>query len=179
MTKPSRYAFLTTFAVVVASGAITTAGSNGAPAQEPLATFAVGANTSAGSNGAPSQATAPQFAETVVVAVAAPKGGAARQGHLLTFSGPIGIPGASLTAGTYLFAFPSRQDAGLIRVSSTNGADIYALFHSNLVTDTARGIKSDSGITWRPRREGQAPSIASWFPAGSSEGREFRYPTPE
>jgi hypothetical protein len=59
MTKPSRYAPLATFAVVLACVAITSAGSNQAPAQEPLATFAVGAITTAGSNGAPSQAPKP------------------------------------------------------------------------------------------------------------------------
>jgi hypothetical protein len=142
----------------------------------PLATFAVFAIVAiTSSDTVAAQAPIPQFEETVVIAVNAPVRTGGPGDYFMTFGGPVRVPGASLNAGTYLFTFPSPDSPGTLRVSSADRAVVHAMFSTTDVSDYTRDARSSSVITWRPQQAGLAPSIASWFPAGSSRGWRFLY----
>ena len=93
----------------------------------------------------------------------------------LTFSGPVGLPGVTLPAGTYTFErvdVPDRID--LVRVSARNGSHVYLTAFTRIV-QRPRGLKSSQSVTFREGRPGAAPEIASWFPMGAGEGHQFVY----
>jgi hypothetical protein len=93
----------------------------------------------------------------------------------LTFSGPVGLPGVTLPAGTYIFervVMPDRIN--LVRVSARNRSHVYMTAFTRIV-QRPRGLKSSQAVTFREGRPGAAPEIASWFPMGAGEGHQFVY----
>ncbi len=93
----------------------------------------------------------------------------------LTFSGPVGLPGVTLPAGTYIFErvdTPDRID--LVRVSARNRSHVYMTAFTRIV-QRPRGLKSSQAVTFREGRPGAAPQIAAWFPMGAGEGHQFVY----
>jgi hypothetical protein len=116
----------------------------------------------------------PRFKESLVV-TAAPKAERASE-YMLTFSGPVGVPGVSLSAGSYLFRFPS-EDAKVIQVLKADRSDVYAMFHTIPAGTIDRSKSSDTNeVTWKERRIDAPPAIKAWFPSGGSVGYEFVYP---
>ena len=93
----------------------------------------------------------------------------------LTFSGPVGLPGITLPAGTYIFErvdMPDRID--LVRVSARNRSHVYLTAFTEIV-QRPHSLKSSQAVTFREGRPGVAPEIASWFPMGAVEGHKFVY----
>ena len=93
----------------------------------------------------------------------------------LTFSGPVGLPGLTLPAGTYIFErvdMPDRID--LVRVSARNRSHVYLTSFTRII-DRPRNLKSNQAVAFREGRPGAAPEIASWFPMGAAEGHQFVY----
>jgi hypothetical protein len=117
-------------------------------------------------------------AAVVVIALSALSAGAfasASNTMYLTFSGPVGLPGVTLPAGTYIFErvdMPDRID--LVRVSARNRSHVYLTAFTNVV-QRPHGLKSSQAVTFREGRPGAAPEIASWFPMGAAEGHQFKY----
>jgi hypothetical protein len=113
----------------------------------------------------------PQFRDTITVRgmVRGPGVGA---DHLLTFSGPVALPGISLGAGTYVFARPS---ANVLQVLSSDRRHPYAML---LTVATTRADSIDSyQIVLGPRMaEGAPRRIEAWFVPGESTGQELIYP---
>ena len=117
-------------------------------------------------------------ATVAVIALSALSAGVFATGRntmYLTFSGPVGLPGVTLPAGTYTFErvdMPDRID--LVRVSARNGSHVYLTAFTEIV-QRPRNLKSSQAVTFREGRPGAAPEIASWFPMGASEGHQFKY----
>lgn len=117
-------------------------------------------------------------AAVVVIALSALSAGvfaSASDTMYLTFSGPVGLPGVTLPAGTYIFErvdTPDRID--LVRVSARNRSHVYMTAFTRIV-ERPRGVKSNQAVTFREGRPGAAPEIASWFPMGASVGHQFVY----
>jgi hypothetical protein len=121
----------------------------------------------------------PRFEETLVV-TATPKAekpvtGAATD-YFLTFSAPVGVPGATLAAGTYLFRFPLGAGTTAIQVLKADRSNVYAMFMSIPVTDLKRTMSSDTQVVmWRERQAGAPPSIKEWYLPGQTTGYKFIY----
>ena len=117
-------------------------------------------------------------AAVVVIALSALSAGVfavAPNTMYLTFSGPVGLPGVTLPAGTYIFErvdTPDRID--LVRVSARNRSHVYLTAFTRTI-DRPRNLKSSQAVTFREGRPGAAPEIASWFPMGAAEGHQFVY----
>ena len=113
-------------------------------------------------------------AAVVVIALSALSSGvsaSASNTMYLTFSGPVGLPGVTLPAGTYIFERVDMPDRiNLVRVSARNRSHVYLTAFINIV-QRPRGLKSNQSVTFREGRPGAAPAIASWFPMGAGEGR--------
>jgi hypothetical protein len=124
---------------------------------------------------AAAQAQKPRFEEAIVV-TATPRAGSPSE-FVMTFSGPVQVPGITLPAGTYLFRFPS-ETSKVIQVLKADRSNTYAMFHSIPVVDVKRDVTTDAHeITWRERALGVPPAIRGWFVPGRSIGYEFVYPS--
>ena len=90
---------------------------------------------------------------------------ASRSEQVLSFSGPIGIPGVGLAPGTYIF---QRFDPGLVRVLSSDLSKVYATFFVTPVERT-EGL-SHTQVTFMRSSKGSPLQLAAWFPAGTMDG---------
>jgi hypothetical protein len=122
----------------------------------------------------------PRFDETLVV-TATPKAGITVKGegsdYFLTFSSPVGVPGVTLPAGTYLFRFPAGTGTRIIQVLKADRSNTYAMFTTMPAQDVTRSIFSDGQVVmFRERQAGAPPTIKEWYLPGQNTGYEFIYP---
>jgi hypothetical protein len=98
------------------------------------------------------------------------------QSMVVTFSGPVEIPGAVLPAGTYEFRLANpTTDRSLVEVLSADGTRSYALLFTNA---TARTNPTDEPVVnLEERAAGSPEAIRSIFYPGNTTGMAFVYPT--
>jgi hypothetical protein len=93
----------------------------------------------------------------------------------LTFSQPVGLPGVTLPAGTYLFEVADPLvSADIIRVSNRKRTMVYFTAWTDRVERRA-GERGEMGITFTPAQPESVRRIAAWYPRGESSGHEFIY----
>lgn len=93
----------------------------------------------------------------------------------LTFSAPVQVPGATLSAGSYRFRLTNAASSrNVMQVLSNDGVTVYGMF--NTVEDRRRLITDDPAVTFRETPAGAAPAIKSLFYGGEHRGYEFVYP---
>jgi hypothetical protein len=114
-------------------------------------------------------AAGPQFRDTITVRGMVRGSGA---DHVLTFSGPVALPGVSLGAGTYVFTRPS---ANLLQVFSADRRHPYALLLTLATTRTSQ-IDTYQVVLGPRMAEGAPRRIDAWFVPGESTGQELIYP---
>jgi LPXTG-motif cell wall-anchored protein len=116
-------------------------------------------------------------AAVLAVATPAPVSGAETYDKLahLTFSGPVQIPGVTLSAGTYRFRLTNPDTSrNVLQVLSNDGAIVYAMFHT--IPDVRSSVTVDPVATFRETPAGVAPAMKSLFYGGEYSGYEFVYP---
>jgi hypothetical protein len=93
----------------------------------------------------------------------------------LTFSAPVQIPGATLSAGTYRFHLANPETSrNVLQVLSHDGAIVYAMFHT--IPDRRSSLTEDAVVTFRETPSGVPPAVRSLFYGGEYRGYEFVYP---
>lgn len=93
----------------------------------------------------------------------------------LTFSAPVQIPGATLSAGRYRFHLTNPVSSrNVMQVLSSDGSIVYGMF--NTTWDRRRFVTDDPAVTFRETPAGVAPAIKSLFYGGYHEGYQFLYP---
>jgi hypothetical protein len=100
---------------------------------------------------------------------------------VITFSGPVEIPGVHLTgwgvlpAGTYVFKIlDSQSDRHIVQIFSTDEKTVYATI---LAIPNYRLKPTDKTvITFRERPAGEPEALRAWFYPGRNWGEEFVYP---
>src|SRR5688572_16909434 len=100
---------------------------------------------------------------------------------VVTFSGPVEIPGVHLKgwgvlpAGTYVFKIlDSQSDRHIVQIFSKDELTVYATI---LAIPNYRLQPTDKTvITFRERPAGQPEAIRAWFYPGRNWGEEFVYP---
>jgi hypothetical protein len=100
---------------------------------------------------------------------------------VVTFSGPVEIPGVHLTgwavlpAGTYVFKIlNSDSDRHIVQIFSKDEKTIYATI---LAIPNYRLKATDKTvITFRERPAGEPEALRAWFYPGRNWGEEFVYP---
>ena len=91
--------------------------------------------------------------------------------HLMSFSGPIEIPGVGLPAGSYLFRFITPS---IVQVTSPDRSTVYGMF---LTTPASRNDdRDDQEITFENARNGTPARIEGWFFRDSLNGVAPVYP---
>ena len=100
---------------------------------------------------------------------------------VMTFSGPVEIPGvhlkgwAVLPAGTYVFKIlNSQSDRHIVQIFSEDEKTVYATI---LAIPNYRLRATDKTvITFRERPAGEPEALRAWFYPGRNWGEEFVYP---
>ena len=100
---------------------------------------------------------------------------------VITFSGPVEIPGVHLTgwgvlpAGTYVFKIlDSQSDRHIVQIFNQDETTIYATI---LAIPNYRLKATDKTVvTFRERPAGEPEALRAWFYPGRNWGEEFVYP---
>jgi hypothetical protein len=100
---------------------------------------------------------------------------------VITFSGPVEIPGVHLAgwgvlpAGTYVFkVLDSQSDRHIVQISNKEETKVYATI---LAIPNYRLKATDKTVmTFRERPAGQPEALRAWFYPGRNWGEEFVYP---
>jgi hypothetical protein len=100
---------------------------------------------------------------------------------VITFSGPVEIPGvhlagwAVLPAGTYVFKIlDSQSDRHIVQISSKDETTVYATILA--IPNYRLKSTEKTVITFRERPAGQPEALRAWFYPGRNWGDEFVYP---
>jgi hypothetical protein len=93
----------------------------------------------------------------------------------LTFSGPVGLPGVTLPAGTYRFELADPNvSLNIVRVRSKAGSTIYFMGFTDRV-ERPDGLPAGPHISLGEVPRGTPAPITAWYPEGDKFGHLFRY----
>ena len=92
----------------------------------------------------------------------------------LTFSGPVQVPGATLSAGTYRFRLMNPDTSrNVLQVLSHDGVIVFAMF--NTTPDGRSTVTADPITTFIETPAGVPPAVKSLFYGGEHSGYAFVY----
>jgi LPXTG-motif cell wall-anchored protein len=92
----------------------------------------------------------------------------------LTFTGPVQVPGAMLSAGTYRFKLANPDSSrNIVQVMNHDGTNVYAMFYTT--PDMRMEITDEAVVTFKETPAGVPPVIRSLFYGGEHGGYEFNY----
>jgi hypothetical protein len=95
--------------------------------------------------------------------------------NYVTFSGPVGLPGVTLPAGTYLFELASPLTSpDLVRVRNEERTMVYLTTFTERIA-RPEGLPENHLISFGERSRGAVPPVAAWYPIGDSRGHKFIY----
>ena len=94
---------------------------------------------------------------------------------LLTFSGPVDVPGITLPAGTYRFSLADPESGRrVVKISDKDGTRSYGMF---LSIPNQRMTPADKPVVmFKEAAPGAPPAVQVWFYPGETYGYEFAYP---
>jgi hypothetical protein len=102
------------------------------------------------------------------------------QKTVVTFSGPVEIPGVHLTgfavlpAGTYVFKLlNSESDRHIVQIFSADEKTVYATILA--IPNYRLKVTGKTVMTFRERPAGEPEALRAWFYPGSNSGEEFVY----
>ena len=97
------------------------------------------------------------------------------QKTVLTFSGPVEIPGQVLAPGTYVFRLAdSASDRNIVQVYNKNENHLYGTFLT--IPDYRLKPASKPIITFDERAADSPEAVKAWFYPGENYGHDFVYP---
>jgi LPXTG-motif cell wall-anchored protein len=97
------------------------------------------------------------------------------QKTIITFSGPVEIPGQVLPPGTYVFKLmDSQSDRNIVEVFNKNQDHVYGTFLA--IPDYRLKPSGKPIITFEERAAGAPEAVKAWFYPGDNYGHEFVYP---
>jgi hypothetical protein len=100
------------------------------------------------------------------------------QKTVVTFSGPVEIPGQVLPAGTYVFKLADSQASRSI-VQIFNSEENHVFSTILAIPDYRMKPSEKTIISFAERPAGQPEAIKGWFYPGKTHGHEFVYPKTE
>ena len=93
----------------------------------------------------------------------------------LTFTAPVQVPGARLSAGTYRFHLTNADTSrNVLQVLSNDGAIVYAMF--NTTPDRRSALTPEADVTFLETPAGVPPAVRSLFYGHEYGGYQFVYP---
>jgi hypothetical protein len=93
----------------------------------------------------------------------------------LTFSGPVSLPGVTLSRGTYTFEVADAEaSADVIRVRNRTTNVVVFLGFTHRI-ERPKGMSDNRSIVFGEAPRGTAPPIVEWYPGGDVTGHQFIY----
>src|SRR5258708_27968125 len=94
---------------------------------------------------------------------------------IVTFSGPVSLPGTTLPAGTYVFKIAdSAANRNIVQIFDRDDAKlITTLLAVAAQRDQAEG---DPVVSFKETPSDRPPAVRYWYYAGEKDGNEFIYP---
>jgi hypothetical protein len=100
------------------------------------------------------------------------------QKTVVTFSGPVEIPGQVLRAGTYVFKLADLQSPhDVVQVYSADEKHLYGSFLS--ISEQRLEPTGSPVVTLEESTAGAPVAVKSWFYPGEETGHEFIYSQPD
>lgn len=97
------------------------------------------------------------------------------QKTIVTFSGPVEIPGRVLSPGTYVFKLADSQaDRNIVQVYGKNEQHFYGTYLT--IPDYRLRLTGKPVINFEERAAGSPEAVKAWFYPGDNYGHEFVYP---
>lgn len=94
---------------------------------------------------------------------------------ILTFSGPVDVPGMTLPAGTYRFQLADPESGRrVVKVSNEDGSKAYGIFLS--IPNQRATPANEPVVMFNETPAGMPPAVKMWFYPGETFGYEFVYP---
>jgi hypothetical protein len=94
---------------------------------------------------------------------------------LLTFSGPVDVPGITLPAGTYRFSLADPESGRrVVRVADKDGTHTLGMFIS--IPNQRMKPTDKPVVMFKEAAAGSPQAIQAWFYPGETYGYEFAYP---
>jgi hypothetical protein len=96
---------------------------------------------------------------------------------ILTFSGPVELPGIALGSGTYIFEL--IDPVGSIDVVTVRDKNQTRVYYSGFTRRVERPSGKVGAVTLEETRPGVVPRILAWYPTTDPVGHSFVYPKRE
>jgi len=94
---------------------------------------------------------------------------------LVTFSGPVQVPGVTLPAGTYTFKLADPESSRrVIQIWNKDATHLYTTLLT--ISNERMEPASKPVVMFKETASGQAPAVQAWFYPGDRFGEEFVYP---
>jgi len=97
-----------------------------------------------------------------------------RDRTIMTFSGPVELPGMRLESGTYVFRIADTASRNVIQVLS--GDEKEMLGQWLFVSAERPEVTGDTVVTFRETSAASTPAVQFWYYPGEKIGKEFIYP---
>lgn len=97
-----------------------------------------------------------------------------RDRTIMTFSGPVELPGLRLESGTYVFRLADTASRNVIQVLS--GDEKEMLGQWLFVSAERPEVTGDTVVTFRETSAASTPAVQFWYYPGEKIGKEFIYP---
>jgi hypothetical protein len=114
-------------------------------------------------------------ATLLTAAVAAAQGTLADRKTIVTFSGPVSVPGTTLPAGTYVFRIAdSPANRNIVQIFDRDEAKLITTL---LAVPAERAeAEGDPVVTFKETPSDRPPAVRYWYYAGEKAGNELVYP---
>ncbi|HEX9366783.1 MAG TPA: hypothetical protein VF921_09155 [Vicinamibacterales bacterium] len=114
-------------------------------------------------------------ATLLTVAMAAAQGTLADRKTIVTFSGPVSVPGTTLAAGTYVFKLAdSAANRNIVQIFDRDEAKIITTLMA--VPAERAEQEGDPVVSFKETPSDRPPAVKYWYYAGEKAGNEFVYP---
>jgi hypothetical protein len=114
-------------------------------------------------------------ATLLTATVAAAQGTLADRKTIVTFSGPVSLPGTTLPGGSYVFKLAdSAADRHIVMVFDKDESKLI----TTLLAVPAQRIEAhgDPVVSFKETPSDRPPAVKYWYYAGEKDGNEFIYP---
>jgi hypothetical protein len=92
---------------------------------------------------------------------------------ILTFSGPVELPGVALGSGSYIFEL--LDPVGNIDVVTVRDKDRTRVYYSGFTRRVERPAGKIGAVKLEETRPGMVPRILAWYPTTDAVGHSFVY----
>jgi hypothetical protein len=106
---------------------------------------------------------------------ASARGSSALNTNLLTFSGPVALPGVTLPTGSYVFEQLDVATPDVVVVRSRDRSKVHYLGFAQRV-HRPRSLQPGPMVSFAEPARGAPARITAWYPIGQTRGYAFQYP---